>query len=314
MRVVFCGSGTFAIPSLRAVASGPHELVAVVTQPARPAGRGGKLRPTPVAELVAELGCELADWPTINAPEAVEQLRNWRPDVICVVDFGQMLSHTVIESPSIDTFNLHASLLPKLRGAAPINWSIIEGFERTGVTTFSIVDKMDAGAIYAQSETPIDPTETAGDLRARLARLGAELVGQTLEMLADGQAVPYEQDESEVTFAPRLNKSDGRLDFSAVAIDLRNRIHGAWPWPGGQAVFEGTGRKPINVTIARAVVEAGDATGEPGTLDDELVVATGAGRLRIEQIKPAGKRLMDWRDFANGYRLAEGDHFRSVKS
>jgi methionyl-tRNA formyltransferase len=272
MRVVFCGSGNFAAPSFRAIVDGAHELVGVLTQPPRPAGRGAKLRATPIAGAAAELSIDATECRNINSDE-------------------------------------HGSLLPALRGAAPVNWAIIRGHSVTGVTTFSLVDELDAGAVIAQEQTDIHPGETAEELKARLADMGSGLMSRTLDLLAAGRAERTEQDHSLATLAPMMKKSDGVIDWSADAESVNHLVHGAWPWPGGQAVFKRSDGKEYAVVIARAEVAPGPVTGAPGTVDDELCVAAGQGRVRILELKPAGKRLMAFRDFANGYRVARGDSF-----
>lgn len=309
MRVVFCGSGSFATPSLQAVADSNHEAVGVITQPPRRAGRGGKVRATQVAQLAGELDLDLFETADINGPAAFDAIAQARPDVICVADFGQMIGARVRGLASIDAFNLHGSLLPELRGAAPVNWAIIRGYKRTGVTTFSLVDRMDAGAVYLKRATDIEPGQTADQLRARLAQIGAAAVCETLDLLASGRARREEQDEQLVTFAPRLTKGDGIIDWSAAARTICNLVHGTWPWPGAHAVFAPQAGRMVPVTIAAAAVAAGPAAGQPGQLDDELALAAGDGRVRINRIKPAGKNLMAWRDFVNGYRAAAGDSF-----
>ena len=312
MRVVFCGSGRFAVPSLRAIAASSHEVVGIITQPARPAGRGKHARPTPVFQAAAEMGQAALECPDINAPAALEQVRAMRPDVIAVADFGQLVRKAVRTLPSAGALNLHGSLLPALRGAAPVNWAIIRGLPQTGVTTFALVAKMDAGDIHLQAPTDIGPEETAQELRARLAELGAPLVVQTLDLLAAGDARPHPQDDSQATLAPVLTKADGKLDWTAEARTIRNLIHGTWPWPGGQSVFVHKNGRQYPVILARAKVLKGAAHGEPGVLDAEGAVATGEGRLGILEIQPAGRRLMTWLDFVNGYRAAEGDRFVST--
>ena len=308
MRILFCGSGAFAAPSLQAILSSGHELAGVVTQPPRPAGRGGKLRATLVAEIAREAGREVIECANINDEQVVERLGAMGLDVICVAEFGQMIRVPVRETAAVDTFNVHGSLLPALRGAAPVNWAIIRGDERTGVTTFSLVDKMDAGAMYLKKETDIGPNETARELKARLADLGAAAAMETLTMLADGTACPQEQDESQATRAPLLTKSDGVIDWSADATTICNRIRGTWPWPGGQAVLKRREGRDVPVVIASAVAEDVPA-GEGGRLDEALRVETADGALRIIEIKPAGKRLMAWPDFVNGSRPQPGDRF-----
>jgi len=309
MRVVFFGSGSLALPSLKAVAGSAHQLALVATQPARPAGRGGAMRPTPVHELAAGLGLDVRECANVNAPEVVEQVGALKPDVICVVDFGQMVREPMRQTARHGALNMHASLLPVLRGAAPVNWAIIRGHGQTGVTTFRLVDAMDAGPIYLQHATAIEPHETAEHLRARLAELGAVAVCETLDGLAEGNLDAVEQDHAAETLAPKLRKRDGVIDFSEDATAICNRIHGTWPWPGGQAALTRGAGKAVPVILAEAEVVPGEQAGEAGVLDEDLLVQAGAGRVRIGSLKPAGKRQMDWKDFVNGYRVAAGDRF-----
>jgi methionyl-tRNA formyltransferase len=312
MRVVFCGSGSFAVPSLRAIAASSHELAGIITQPARPAGRGDHLRPTPVFQAAAEMGQSALECADINAPDGVQRVASFHPDVLVVADFGQLIHQAVRKLPPNGAFNLHGSLLPQLRGAAPVNWAIILGLKTTGVTTIDLAAKMDAGDIYLQASTDIRPDETAKELRGRLAELGAPLVAQTLDSLATGRAEHHPQDESGATFAPPLSKADGQLDWSADTETIRNRIHGTWPWPGGQSVFVRKDGRQHPVTLARAQVAEGSSRSPAGQIEADGAVATGSGRLRILEIQPAGKRVMTWRDFVNGYRAAEGDRFLSA--
>ena len=311
MRVVFCGSGSFGAATLQAIMATAHEVTGVVTQPPRPAGRGGKARKTPAADIARQGALSLLESPDVNSDEAVEAIRRMEPDAICVAEFGQMVRGRVRETALHGAFNVHASLLPELRGAAPVNWAIIRGCKRTGVTTFSLVDRMDAGPIYLQMTTDILPSETSEGLRVRLAELGAEAACKTLDQLAQGMATSRQQDESQATLAPRLRKSDGRIDWAGGAEGIRNLIHGVWPWPGGQTVFC-TGSREVPVIIASAQAEQTDAPGSPGVLDADGCVGTGLGRLRVLRIKPAGRRLMEWRDFVNGCHAAPGDRFRTL--
>ena len=308
LRIVLCASGNFAVPSLKAISDSSHRLMALITQPARRAGRGRKLKSTPAACTAVELGIAVTECSDVNDRTSAELLQSLKPDVICVVDFGQFISSEVCSLAGLGAFNLHGSLLPELRGAAPVNWAIIRGYEHTGVTTFSIVDQMDAGKIYLQAQTEIRPGETAVELSDRLARIGAETVCKTLDMLAEGNARTTRQDESKVTFAPRLGKLNGAIDFSRDARDVVNLIHGTWPWPGGQALLRRKNLDDVKVTIARAKVADEDSQLEPGYIDEDMFVAAGSGRLEIVEIKPAGKRLMTWRDFVNGYRLKAFDY------
>ncbi len=309
MRVLFCGSGTFAVPSLQAIVQTEHELVGLLTQPARRAGRGGKLRRTPISIAAEELGLEPTECENINDPEMVEFIRSSEPDVICVIDFGQKVRQAARDCARLDTINLHGSLLPLLRGAAPINWAIIRGYENTGATTFSLVDEMDAGQMLGSVQIPIHSNETTIELKERTAEVGAVLVCETLGQLAAGWADRVKQDEEWVTYAPKLSKADGILDWTANADIIRNHIHGCWPWPGGQTTFVRQDGHECHVVIARAKIVDGDAQDAPGVFDEDKYVSTGDGRLEILEIKPAGKRLMDFKAFANGQHLKAGDSF-----
>lgn len=318
MRIVFCGSGDFGIPTLRALVSSSHQVTGVYTQPPRPAGRGGKERPTPVSEASGGLGLPVWAVQDINDPACVEAIRQSHPDIVLVVDFGQKIGPEICAAAVHGAVNLHGSLLPELRGAGPVNWAIIRGYVETGVTTFRIVEKMDAGVMFVRRATPIRPDETAEELRHRLSELGCEAVLETLGELAAGWSGGQEQDPAKATKAPRLKKTDGVIHWTADAVSIRNRIHGTWPWPGAQAEFVCPSGKKVPVLIARAAVQEdllGPATsssppgGEPGSLGKDLSVATGKGRLVIRQIKPAGGRLMNWQDFVNGHRVSPGASF-----
>ncbi len=312
MRIVFFGSGSFALPSLQALVSSHHQVLAVVTQPPRPAGRGSKLRPTVIASSARAAQIEVIEAEQVNDPNLVDRIAALAPDVEVVVEFGQKILSPMRAAARLEAFNLHASLLPALRGAGPVNWAIIRRHQNTGVTTFRLVDRMDAGPIYLQQATPIQPTETAGELRARLADLGAELVLETLGQMAGDWVEPTPQDSADATHAPRLSKADGQVDFRLPAEEIRGRINGTYPWPGAHAQFVSAERsKPLDVVLARADSRPEPVDRSPGSVDVEGRVATGDGTLRILQVKPAGKRLMDWKDFANGYRVSQADRFET---
>ncbi len=313
MRIVFCGSGDFGLPSLRALAAGrEHEVTLVVTQPPRPAGRGGKLRPTPVSAVAEELHLPAMTAEDINDLQALGAMAAVKPDVLVVADFGQMIGPKVRKLAPHGVINLHGSLLPELRGAAPVNWAIIRGYQRTGVSVFQIVAAMDAGPIFRQKATDISPDETAEELRARLAHLGVEAVAETLDMLAAGPCEGRQQDHSRATKASRLKKSDGHIDFSADAAVVRNLIHGTWPWPGGQAAYVSPQGRATPVILARAVALEGRCDRAAGEVREDLTICCGSGRLEVRQIQPAGRRLMGWRDFVNGYRVGPGARFAAV--
>ncbi len=315
MRIIYCGSGEFGIPCLDALAASTHEVVHVFTQPAHPAGRGRHPRPTPVAEwaLAHEIECsEAAD---INSPDVIRQFRQLRCDLLIATAFGQKLCDELIAMPPKGAINVHASLLPKYRGAAPINWAIIEGQARTGVSVITLARTMDGGEILGQEKTAIGPDETAGQLHDRLAQLAVPLLLRVLDELERGTAVCTKQNAARVSRAPKLKKSDGYIDWQQPAEQLRNRIRGLWPWPGAQAVY--VSRKTsrcIRVTIASAeVAEAsGDNSLVPGLIDENLNVVCGDGALCIKQLKPAGGHLMDFQSFANGRETGKGDLFMPV--
>lgn len=318
MKILFCGSGTFARPIFDAIVACGHEVVWAVTPPPRPAGRGGKLTPTPIAAAAEKAGIDVYPCGDINSPETIELLRSKQPDVMCVVEFGQFIGYPARQIARLGAFNLHGSLLPALRGAAPVNWAILRGLKRSGVCTFSLVDKMDAGPVYRSASLEIGPTERAGELRARLAELGTTVVLDTLEMLSGvdhaDELRPQAQDDSLATLAPKLKKSDGLLDFGDTALEIARRVRGYWPWPGGRAVFCHAGGKTWPATIAQ-VREVPDQADEAraGILNENLQVVTGRGLLEIVEIKPAGKKLMPWADFVNGYRVGPGDKFITPK-
>jgi methionyl-tRNA formyltransferase len=318
MRIVMFASGEFAIPTLLSLTDpqhDKHEVVAVVTQPDRPSGRGQSAKPTPVKAAALELGLDVIATEDVNAPEIVERLQACGADLGLAIAFGQKIGKGVRELFRHECVNLHASLLPKYRGAAPFQWALINGEERTGVTVFRLVDRMDAGPVYVHRWTLIKPDETASQLHDRLSRIGVDAVTATLDILAnDANFVPAEQDESQATRAPKLKKEDGYLRFDRPAAELARRVCGLWDWPGAKCRFHSakTGRSE-RVTLALARIgDAGTAAEEPGTVDIRRYVATGKGYLEILEIKPDGARLMAFHDFVNGRHVEPGDRFTTI--
>jgi methionyl-tRNA formyltransferase len=312
MNIVYLGSGEFGIPSLDALAKSSHTLRFIITQPPQPAGRGRTPTPTPAARWAADHSIPFIETEDVNAPQSVDRIVGYQPDLIVVIAFGQKVGIALTNLPPKGTINVHASLLPKYRGAAPINWAIINGETQTGISIITVAEKMDAGKILAQSATDIGSNETAGELHNRLAQMAAPLLLKTLDQIADGTAVYTEQDHSKVTLAPKLKKSDGFLDFTAPAESLRRKILGLWPWPGASAsyVSKKTG-KSVRATIAMTeIVNTSNLSSLPvGTLDENLNVLCGQNALKITKLKPDGSRLMDFRDFANGRHTQPGDMF-----
>ncbi|MHC4573572.1 MAG: methionyl-tRNA formyltransferase, partial [Planctomycetota bacterium] len=280
-----------------------------------PAGRGRKTRPTAAARWAREHAIPCIETDNVNAPDIIDRITRLHPDLIVSVAFGQKIGNELINLPPRGTINVHPSLLPKYRGAAPINWAIINGESQTGVSIITLAEKMDAGDILAQAKTDIQPDETAGRLHDRLAQIAAPLLVQTLSQIAAGTAVYARQDHSRATLAPKLKKSDGFIDFADSAETLRRRILGLWPWPGASAIYlQRKTQKSQRVTIATAkVVETSNPSGLPaGTLDENLNVLCGNNALKITKIKPAGHSIMDFTAFVNGRQTSPGDMFTKI--
>ncbi|MBA7710578.1 Methionyl-tRNA formyltransferase [subsurface metagenome] len=316
MKIVYFGSGEFGIECLNALAESSHSLAFVVTQPPQPAGRGRKARPTPVARWADASSMPYMESDNVNAPSDIEIIAENQPDLIVVVAFGQKIGDELINLPPKGAINVHASLLPKYRGAAPINWVIVNGERQTGISIITLVEKMDAGDILAQQECEIGPDETAGQLHDRLAQMAAPLLLKTVDKIEDGSVVYTRQDHSKATLAPRLKKSDAFLDFGELAESLRIKILGFWPWPGASAAYvPQKTKKSQQVIIAEAkVVQSPDKAGQAaGTLDEDLNIICGRDALKITRIKPAGGSLMDFRDFVNGRQSQPGDMFVKIE-
>ncbi len=314
MKIVYLGSGEFGIPSLNALAESSHDLQFIVTQPRRASGRGRKPVPTPVAQWASTNSRTFIETENVNTPQIVSEIAGLKPDLIVVIAFGQKIGNDLINLPSKGAINVHASLLPKYRGAAPINWAIINGETETGVTIITLAEKMDAGQILSMEKIEILADETAGQLHDRLAKIAAPLLIKTINRIADGTITYTEQDHSKATLAPKLKKSDGFLNFNEPAETLARKIHGLWPWPGASAVY--TSKKTtkyIGVTIAMVeVVKISNPSGlPPGTLDEKLNTICGLDSLKITKIKPDSSRLMDFADFVNGQRTLPGDVFKT---
>lgn len=320
MRVLFLASGAFAQPSLRWLALSGHEVPLVITQPARASGRGQRVTRTPVQALADELGLTVLPVEDINAPEVIENIRSLDCRLGLVIAFGQKIGRELIESFSGGFVNLHASLLPKYRGAAPINWAIVHGERRTGCTVFRIVERMDAGPILAMDETEIGEFEVAGELHDRLAELGVRTVQAALTQFESGR-IPggLPQDESQKSIAPKLKKSDGHVRFDLPARRVVNHIHGMTPWPGATARFVANDGRWEDVAFIRARGAAEGGPGStaseavPGTLDGNLHVVTASESMEILEIKPSSGRVMSWADYVNGRRVARGDRFVSLE-
>ncbi len=309
MRIVFMGSSSFACPSLeRLLACPSNEVVGIVTQPDRPKGRRLELAPCPVKERLGDRGIPVFCPEKVNAPESVDTLRRLAPDVFVVVAYGQILKPVVLGIPPLGCINVHGSLLPKYRGAAPIQWAVAQGERVTGVTTMYMNERMDAGDIILKREVTIGDDETGGALHDRLAVVGADALADTLDLVRGGWAPRTAQDEAAATLAPKLKKTDGRIDWSLPAAAIRNRVRAFNPWPACQCELPAGSGRWIKVLAAR-VDPAGQAA--PGTIldsaTDGVVVQTGSGALCLLQVQPEGKRPMSGDAFLRGYPLRPGD-------
>lgn len=305
MRLLFYGTPEFALPSIEALMT-RHEVVAVVTQPDRPAGRGQKATPSPVKVRAQQAGLPVLQPQRLRDAEWPDRLGTFMPEVAVVVAFGQLLPKAVLEVPKRGSINLHASLLPRYRGAAPIAWALIRGETETGLTTFLMDEGMDTGPILLQEQVQILPDETAGELADRLSRLGADRLLRTLAELDRLSPVPQRHEDA--TLAPRLKKADGLLDWREPLRSLVNRIRGCNPWPGGVA------QSPVGrLLIWRASALDEPATDPPGMLvrskAGTLAIATGEGLLLPREVQPENRRVMSWEEFLRGARLAAGARF-----
>jgi methionyl-tRNA formyltransferase len=304
MRIVFLGTGEIGVPALRALAE-RHDIAAVFTQPDRPAGRDLKLRPSPVKVAAEALGIPVLQPEKIRRPEAVAELAAFAAEVIVVAAYGQILPKRILELPRLGCLNIHASLLPRHRGASPIHAAILAGDAESGVTIMQMDEGLDTGAMLRVVRTPIAATDTAGTLHDRLAALAAAPLLEVIDELAAGTVRPEKQNDALATYAPKLTKQDGRLDWTASARDIDLRLRGMTPWPGA-FTFLPDGRM---LKIHRATIEdgGGGAAGEIVEAGPEgIVVAAGTGRVRLLEVQAAGGKRLKVGDFLRGHTLAIG--------
>jgi methionyl-tRNA formyltransferase len=299
------GTPEFAVPSLNALYNSEHHIALVVTQPDRPKGRGRKVYPPPIRTAALELDLNTIQPNSLKSEAVAEHLAGLKPDLLVVVAFGHILSKRILDIPRIGTINVHASLLPKYRGPAPINWAIINGENQTGVTTMLMDADLDTGDILLTATEPISPEDTAKTLHDRLALLGSDLLVRTLDAYATERIRPIAQNHAHATYAPLLNKQDGRIDWQKPAATLESFIRGMTPWPGA---FTFHGEQRLKIFRAKPITRAPE--GPTGTVlqsfPDELEIATGNGTLSILEIQgPSGKRLLI-EDFLRGYHLKSG--------
>jgi methionyl-tRNA formyltransferase len=325
MRIVFCGTPQFAVPSLKYLIAQPDfQVIAAITQPDRPRGRGHEVSFSPVKEAAITAGIPVHQPEKIRAPEVQELLQKLAPEVIVIIAYGQIIPARLLPMPKLGWINLHASLLPKYRGAAPINWAIVNGETKTGVTSMRIDAGMDTGEILLQKEMEIGPAETAPELAARMSEIGAPLMAETLRGLASGAIIPRPQAHEQVSNAPILKKEDGRIAWSRPAPEIFNRIRGFAPWPGAYTSFRGQTchiwGKPASNDLGEQGAAAGEA-GIPGSLvvlqggqksgqNKEVLVHCGSATyLRLLSVKLEGRKQVSAVEFANGAHLLTSEHF-----
>ncbi|MBM3787768.1 MAG: methionyl-tRNA formyltransferase [Acidobacteria bacterium] len=305
MVVVFLGTPQFAVPTLEAMVAHGHDVRRVYTQPDRPRGRGQELAFSPVKECAVRLGLTVAQPERVRRPEAIAELASLGAAAMVVVGYGQILPQAVIDLAPKGIVNVHASLLPKYRGAAPIQWALANGESVTGVTTMRINAGLDTGDMLLKAETPIGGDEDAAGLSVRLAAMGAELLIETLRRIEAGTLEPIPQDDAEATLAPILTKEDGRIEWTRNATETRNRLRGFQPWPGAYTTFRGAGLKVLSASVAE------DAGLRPGQLRMEkrrLLAGCGEGTtLELLEVQPDGRKRTSGESFANGARLSDNE-------
>jgi methionyl-tRNA formyltransferase len=309
VRLLFCGTPQFAVPTFKhLLAQSEFEILAVITQPDRPRDRGREISSSPIKEAALAAKLPVHQPEKIRAPEVQELLQSYSPDFIVIIAYGQIIPARLLTIPKFGWINLHASLLPKYRGAAPINWAIVNGETRTGLTTMRIDAGMDTGDILLQHEYGIEPNETAAALTTRLSEAGAPLMAETLRGLAAGNIIPRPQDHSQATLAPILKRDDGRIDWNRTAQEIHTRMRGFAPWPGAYSVFRGQSCHLWGEPVSN---EKRDAP--PGTLHLEggnlLAVCGGATVFRLLAVKLEGRKQVSAFEFANGARLKPGERF-----
>ncbi|MFN3395370.1 MAG: methionyl-tRNA formyltransferase [Thermodesulfovibrionales bacterium] len=302
MSIIFFGTPEFAVPSLKALIEACEDITLVVTQPDRAKGRGHKLLPAPLKVTAKEMGIQVIEPLTLKDDDLILRLSEIRPEFIIVVAYGKILPRRILDIPLRGCINLHASLLPKYRGAAPIQWALINGEEITGVTTMLMDEGLDTGPVFLKQELIIDEDDNAESLSRRLSEIGASLLLETVRGIRNGSLKPKPQ-EGEPSFAPPLKKEDGYIDWNKTAREIFNLIRGTYPWPGAHCFIGG---ERVRIIKARPL----NSEGQPGIIEkvtkDELLIGTGKGLLSVLELQPSGRSQMSIRDFLQGRRLTQG--------
>lgn len=310
MKMIFMGTPDFSVPALKALAEQGHQVIAVVTQPDKPKGRGKAVQMTPVKEAALELNIPVYQPVKVREDGFLQQIEAMEPEVIVVAAFGQILPQRLLDIPKYGCINIHASLLPKYRGAAPIQWVIIDGEKETGITTMQMNAGLDTGDMLEKAVVPIDPEETGGSLHDKLSAAGGKLILSTLDKLEKGQLVPVPQTEENTCYAKMLDKALGKIDWNQDAQRIERLIRGLNPWPSAYTGLEG---KTLKLWQAKVVEE--DYPGQPGQVvkagKNELLIKTGKGTLSVLSLQLEGKKRMDTGAFLRGYPVSEGTIFHS---
>ena len=305
MKIVFMGTPEFSIPTLKALHHSSHSILSVITQPDKPKGRGQKLLISPVKQYALDIGLPILQPQTVNDPEFIGSLKQNRPDTIIVVAFGQILNETFLKIPKQFCINLHSSLLPKYRGAAPIHRAILNGDSKSGVTTMIMDQGMDTGDILLMQETPIHETDTAQTLHDSLSEMGGALILETLKRLKNNTLLPVPQDHSQATYAAKLKKEEGLIHWEKSATTLSYQVRGLNPWPGTYTFLNKKRLRILKVQVGEG--SSNDASGRVARVTEMgIEVGTGEGRLIITELQPEGKKKMSTKDFLAGHKIERG--------
>ena len=313
LSVVFFGTGTLGVATFGALILKRMPVRLVVTAPDRPAGRGLKLKASAIKEAASQFDIPVIQPTDVNDPYTVAQISDAKCRLGLIIAYGQKIGANLIKAFPKGIINLHASFLPKYRGAAPINWAIINGERETGLTVMRIDENIDTGVMLAQRRVKIDPLERADELHDRLAKLGPELVLDVIDKIQTGTSVAIPQNAAEATRAPKLKKTQSGTDWRLESETLANAIRGLWPWPAVKSWYQ-PGRGPaVLVSLARARGAKSPPAAEPGTILPDFTIACGSGRLELLEVQPAGGRLMSWQQFINGRHVQPGESFRNYE-
>ncbi len=314
MRLIMMGTGPFAVPAFRGLLDSEHKVDALVTRPLPPVRGGRKPLPAPMREIARQRGIIIFEPEDVNSVDANDWLREFAADLLVVCDYGQILSAETLSTARLGGINIHGSLLPKYRGAAPVNWAIYHGETESGVSLIHMTPQLDAGPVIAQGRTPIAPDETAEQLEGRLADIGTRLLLESLGPFEAGRLEPIPQDSSLASKAPRLKKTDGLIDWTRPAAAIKNHIRAVQPWPKAYTFWHRPDESPLRLIVGPvSAIEAPTGPATPGRVVDSvagrLVVAAGTGAVELSSLQPAGKRMLSIDEFLRGYPVQPGQSF-----